>query len=235
MGNDISPGYIYNTSTQKNVTAANLNQAIGDATLKETAISARTALSSPPSSSEILLSDGTGVLKKASIYQVLSSLSTSSSNTPNAIVARDASGNFSAGTITAALTGNATTATTATTASACSGNAATASAAQSSSTLAKATAKAWANMTGTGVNGLQTINAHLNINSINKTAAATFAVTFVSAMTDANYVVVANHVSGTGIAMANALTTTGFTLTTYNNSNSSVANPVGIQFAVFGN
>ena len=35
-------------------------------------------------------------------------------NTASAIVARDASGNFSAGTITAALSGNATTATTAT-------------------------------------------------------------------------------------------------------------------------
>jgi hypothetical protein len=39
-----------------------------------------------------------------------------SANTPSTIVARDASGNFSAGTITANLTGNATTATTATTA-----------------------------------------------------------------------------------------------------------------------
>jgi hypothetical protein len=39
-------------------------------------------------------------------------------NTANKIVARDASGNFSAGTITAALSGNATTATTATTANA---------------------------------------------------------------------------------------------------------------------
>jgi hypothetical protein len=37
-------------------------------------------------------------------------------NTPNALVRRDASGNFSAGTITASLNGNATTATTATTA-----------------------------------------------------------------------------------------------------------------------
>jgi hypothetical protein len=96
-------------------------------------------------------------------------------------------------------------------------------------------AKAWANMTGTGANGLQTINANLNISSINKTASSTFSVTFISAMPDANYVVVANHVSGTGTAMANNLSTTGFTLITYNNSNSAVANPVGIQFAVFGN
>lgn len=42
-------------------------------------------------------------------------------NTPSTIVARDGSGNFSAGTITAALNGNATTATTATTAGSVSG------------------------------------------------------------------------------------------------------------------
>jgi hypothetical protein len=59
--------------------------------------------------------------------------SATSANTANAIVARDSSGNFSAATITASLTGNvtgnaatATTATTATNALACSGNAATA-------------------------------------------------------------------------------------------------------------
>lgn len=52
-----------------------------------------------------------------------SATTATSANTANAIVARDASGNFSAGTITAALSGNATTATTA---AACSGNAATA-------------------------------------------------------------------------------------------------------------
>jgi hypothetical protein len=45
---------------------------------------------------------------------VLADLPTSSSNTASTVVNRDASGNFSAGTITAALTGNATTSTTAT-------------------------------------------------------------------------------------------------------------------------
>jgi hypothetical protein len=43
-----------------------------------------------------------------------SATTATSANTANAIVARDASGNFSAGTITAALSGNASTATTAT-------------------------------------------------------------------------------------------------------------------------
>ena len=45
---------------------------------------------------------------------LLDGLNSATTNTPSTIVARDASGNFSAGTITAALTGNATTATTAT-------------------------------------------------------------------------------------------------------------------------
>ena len=47
-----------------------------------------------------------------------SATTATSANTASAIVARDASGNFSAGTITAALSGNATTATTASTANA---------------------------------------------------------------------------------------------------------------------
>lgn len=46
----------------------------------------------------------------------LSSIAYSSSNTTNALVQRDGSGNFSAGTITASLNGNATTSTTSTTA-----------------------------------------------------------------------------------------------------------------------
>ena len=68
-----------------------------------------------------------------------------SANTANSIVARDAGGSFSAGTITAALSGNAATATTAaacsgnaataTTAAACSGNAATATTLQTARTI----------------------------------------------------------------------------------------------------
>jgi hypothetical protein len=45
-------------------------------------------------------------------YKVTTELDQASTNTANKIVVRDGSGNFSAGTITAALTGNATTATT---------------------------------------------------------------------------------------------------------------------------
>ena len=55
-----------------------------------------------------------------------------SSNAANAIVSRDAGGSFTAGTITAALSGNAATATTA---AACSGNAATATTLQTARTI----------------------------------------------------------------------------------------------------
>jgi len=67
-----------------------------------------------------------------------SATTATNANTANAIVARDGSGNFSAGTITANLAGNAstaTTATTATTAAACSGNAATATTLQTARTI----------------------------------------------------------------------------------------------------
>lgn len=58
-----------------------------------------------------------------------SATTATSANTASAIVARDASGNFTAGTITAALSGNATTS------SSCSGNAATATTLQTARTI----------------------------------------------------------------------------------------------------
>ena len=69
--------------------------------------------------------DATALLANGTAGQVLSSAGTTlaptwvtatNANTASAIVKRDASGNFTAGTITAALTGNASTATTATSA-----------------------------------------------------------------------------------------------------------------------
>ena len=68
------------------------------------AISLSTAISSLPDSSLATISTAGKVANTAT--------TATSANTVSAIVARDASGNFSAGTITAALTGNATTATT---------------------------------------------------------------------------------------------------------------------------
>jgi microcystin-dependent protein len=96
MGNDISPGYVYNTSTQKNVTAANLNQAIGDATLKETAISTKT-LKTASSSDEILASDGSGTLKKVTASAIAALASTPPTEVPAGIIANFAVNSTPAG------------------------------------------------------------------------------------------------------------------------------------------
>ena len=80
-----------------------------------------------------------------------SATTATNTNTANAIVARDASGNFSAGTITAALSGNATTATTA---AACSGNAATATKLATARTINGVAFDGSSNITiATGVSG----------------------------------------------------------------------------------
>jgi hypothetical protein len=78
-----------------------------------------------------------------------SATTATNASTANAIVARDGSGNFSAGTITANLTGNASTATTATTAAACSGNAATATTLQTARTINGVSFNGSANITVT--------------------------------------------------------------------------------------
>ena len=75
-----------------------------------------------------------------------SATSATNANTANAIVARDASGNFAAGTITAALSGNAATATTA---ASCSGNAATATTLQTARTINGVSFNGSANITVT--------------------------------------------------------------------------------------
>ena len=78
-----------------------------------------------------------------------SATTATNASTANAIVARDGSGNFSAGTITANLAGNASTATTATTAAACSGNAATATTLQTARTINGVSFNGSANITVT--------------------------------------------------------------------------------------
>lgn len=85
----------------------------------------------------------------------LDGLNSATANTVSTIVARDASGNFSAGTITAALTGNATTATTAstaTTATTTTGNAGTATTLQTARTIGGVSFDGSANINLPGVN-----------------------------------------------------------------------------------
>jgi hypothetical protein len=67
MGNDISAGHTYSSTSPNNaVTASNLNEHVNGATLKPTAISARTAKTPVLGSEEILINDG-GILKKATV------------------------------------------------------------------------------------------------------------------------------------------------------------------------
>lgn len=72
--------------------------------------SASTGITVPNGSTYIVYCDG------SEFYTASTSIVTASANTPNTVVLRDGSGNFAAGTITAALSGNATTATSATSA-----------------------------------------------------------------------------------------------------------------------
>jgi hypothetical protein len=86
-------------------------------------------------------------------------------NTAGAIVARDGSGNFSAGTITAALSGNATTS------SSCSGNAATATTLETARTIGGVSFNGSANINLPGVN--TTGNQNTSGNAATATALAT--------------------------------------------------------------
>ena len=79
-------------------------------------------------------------------------ITATSANTINQIVLRDASGNFSAGTITATLNGNASTATSATTSGSTTGNAATATALQTARNIGGVSFNGTANIDLPGVN-----------------------------------------------------------------------------------
>jgi hypothetical protein len=93
------------------------------ATLSGSATSATTATTATQVSNSLTLAtSGTGLSGSASFNGASAQTFTvtsnaTSANTASTIVARDSSGNFTAGTITAALSGNATTATSATSAS----------------------------------------------------------------------------------------------------------------------
>jgi len=139
-------------------------------------------------------------------------------NTASTLVARDASGNFSAGTITASLSGNATTATTA--------------ANVNNGTLTM-------NVSGTGLSGSQTFTA-------NQSAAATFTVTSNATNANTGNTIVARDASGNFSAgtitaalsgtASNATTAGGLAVNTSGTNN--VANQIvrtdGNGYANFG-
>jgi hypothetical protein len=109
--------HIENTTTAHGITLANLVKTTDTGTVTSTMITDGTIVNADINASAAIADTKLATISTAS--KVSNSATTATSaNTNSAIVARDASGNFSAGTITANLTGTASTATTATTASA---------------------------------------------------------------------------------------------------------------------
>ena len=107
-----------------------------------------------------------------------SATTATNANTPSAIVARDASGNFSAGTITAALTG------------AASSNLLKAGDTMTGditfATAQPRVARAWVNFNGTGS---VAIRSSFNVSSVTDLGTGDYRVNFTTAMPDANYAV----------------------------------------------
>ena len=124
-------------------------------------------------------------------YRVLDAFDLATANTANKVVLRDASGNFSAGTITAALTGNASTATTL----------------QTGRTIGMTGDVTW---TSASFNG-----------SANVTGTATLANSGVTAGTYTKVTVDAKGRVTTGAALASSDVTTALGFTPYNSTNPS--------------
>jgi hypothetical protein len=136
-----------------------------------------------------------------------SATTATSANTASAIVARDASGNFSAGTITASLSGNATTATSAnaiadgvvsTTAKIANG---IVTAAKLGATEQKQISKAWVRFSSTGV-----VLSSFNVSSVVRNSVGNYTVNFSAALPDANYAV--SVTTANSIVMGAAITST---------------------------
>jgi hypothetical protein len=120
---------------------------------------------------------------------VTAAVDATSANTASKVVARDASGNFSAGTITATLSGNATTSSSTT------GNAATATTLQTARTINGTSFNGSANITITAnTTNTLTLGSYLTGTSFNGSAAVTAAVDATTAATASK--VVARDASG---------------------------------------
>ena len=114
--------HIENTTTAHGITLANIVKTTDTGTVTSTMITDGTIVNADINASAAIADTKLGTISTAS--KVSNSATTATSaNTASAIVARDASGNFTAGTVTANLTGNVTGSSGSTT-----GNAATATA-----------------------------------------------------------------------------------------------------------
>jgi hypothetical protein len=123
-----------------------------------------------------------------------SATTATNANTASAIVARDASGNFSAGTITASLTGNVTgnvTGSLTGTASAVADAAVTAAKLSGAQTGAAPVfgVRAWAKFAGQSSNGACVVNASGNVTSVTRISSGIYEVVMTTALPDANYAI----------------------------------------------
>jgi len=135
-------------------------------------------------------------------------------NTASTIVKRDASGNFSAGTITAALNGNATTATTATTAT-------------NATTAVNFSGSLSGNVTGTqGATVVSTVGGQTAANVATATIAANAATNLNTASTIVKRDASGNFSAGTITANLNGNATTATTATTATNFTGSLSGDV---------
>ena len=168
-----------------------------------------TYTSSGTTLSRTLVESSTGSLLNLSggaevfITAAAQDLQSDTANTASTLVARDASGNFSAGTVTAALSGNATTSSSTT------GNAATATALQTARTIGGVSFDGTANINLPGVNTTGNQNTSGTAAGLSATLAVASGGTGATTLT-ANNVLLGN---GTSAVQAVAPGTTGNVLT----------------------
>ena len=151
-----------------------------------------------------------------------SATTATNANTASAIVARDASGNFSAGTITASLTGNVTGNLTGTASAIADGSVSTAAKLASGVvTAAKLSGaqtgdapvfgvRAWARFAGQGSNGACVVNASGNVTSVTRIASAVYEVVMTTAMPDTDYAIVTSSTAAQSLIETFTETTTTF-------------------------
>jgi hypothetical protein len=167
------------TSATSATTATNVAGGVAGAIHYQSAVGT-TGFSAAGTSGQVLTSTGTTAPGWTTA---------TSANTASAIVQRDASGNFTAGTITAALSGNATTSSSTT------GNAATATTLQTARTINGTSFNGSANITITAnTTNTLTLGSYLTGTSFNGSAAVTAAVDATTAATASK--VVARDASG---------------------------------------
>jgi len=167
------------TSATSATTATNVAGGVAGAIHYQSAVGT-TGFSAAGTSGQVLTSTGTTAPGWTT---------STSANTASAIVQRDASGNFTAGTITAALSGNATTSSSTT------GNAATATTLQTARTINGTSFNGSANITITAnTTNTLTLGSYLTGTSFNGSAAVTAAVDATTAATASK--VVARDASG---------------------------------------